>query len=75
LFDVFKKYFFSQYKSFLISYLKKINNNKSNIIDNMDPQKKTKKTKEEKEFILQDNIRNSSFNNQIQNSELDGIKC
>jgi hypothetical protein len=74
LFDVFKKYFFSQYKSFLISYLKKINDNKSNIIENMVPHKKTLKKKEEKEYIFKDSNRNNSINNQIQNSEIEGIK-
>ena len=74
LFDVFKKYFLSQYKSFLISYLIKINDNKSNTTDNKFPHKKTTKTKEEKEYIFKDSIRNSSINNQIQNSELEGIK-
>ena len=74
LFDVFKRYFFSQYKSFLISYLKKINDDKVNIIDNSIPHKKTLKTKEEKEYIFKDSNRNSSINNQIQNSELEGIK-
>ena len=74
LFDVFKKLFFSHYKSFLLSYLKKINDNNSNTIDNKVPHRKTTKSKEEKEYIFKDSNRNNSINNQIQNSEIEGIK-